>query len=1409
MDNKILKYLFSFCLIGFGVLLNAQEMILQHQFYGVEEGLSHRDVQCIHQDKQGFMWFGTKYGLNRFDGYRFEWLTKEKNGLLSNEINGILEDSEGLMWLLDTESAKNQNINSVTLFDPTDHSVLSLEDKFGDELPFVPSDIIGHAQNEKGHLVFVSKKNQLIIYNGSWETLSVDLGYFSIFFRIHWASSGQFWITLEEKTGLHSLLVVDSQGGVRQRYQHAPTHYLYVYELDENGGGRFIQSYNDFIEKKKSVSFFYINPDGEQLIDSTSLLNKYEVDFSNLHAMGQIQESPHHHWVFNDYSQRKLQVIEKRTGHVVEQLTDEFPALEATNDMFLDNSQAVWIGTQFGVYRFSFKETLFKKYLNDQKQKGHGNLFACRQMTTDANGHLWVRVENPKTVWKIDLATHEERDAYQKYHDLPSLPLLTNTGYTILSTGKGDIIAAGNGYIVRFDPLTHASEKLDTRLSRRGIWSFHEDKYGKIWFHDQPHNEFGYIENSEVILLPDRLTETKNPYVYQYVEKENTDTIWLITSSGLFTFNVKANKLLDRYWSNGKGKYFFPFDNVHHLHQDDDGTCWLATSGNGIVQVNLSTDSIRVLGQYTRANGLPNNNVYAIYGDDFGNLWMSSDYGIAKFNKETKRFIGFTEKDGITLNEFNRVSHLQDEDGQIYFGGLNGITAFHPKDFQSDSLSINAVLAITGFEQFDGNQNKLIDKLGQLRQDHTITFYPDDRFFRLEFALLDYSGTTKGQYAYQVEGLDMDWNYQKENTLRFSKLPYGNHTLKIKGQTINGHWSDRELAIKIIVLKPFYLQTWFLVVSLLFLLASFWLFLKWRTRRLNQQKIALENEVVQRTKTIRQQSEELKSLEKLKSRFFANVSHELRTPLTLIAGPINSLLNRDSQNGTDRKLLQFAQRNTQQLQKLINEILDLSKLENNKLEVVEEAILFYQYLKNEMAQFHSAASSDNLTMRFEYEAGMDLNILLDKSKFEKIIHNYLSNALKFTERNGAVSLKVIEVDNDLQVCVTDAGKGIHPDDLPHVFDRFYQSKQADAKTEGGTGIGLSLVKELAELLGGKVWVESELGKGSVFYFRFPKKIVGSSNLVEIHPPTPLKGGQDPTQTVNVGQETKIEELLNQSTDGESILTISQKERSMSPLEGGKGGEKLTTILIVEDNPDLREYLQFLLSDYQVITAENGQAGLDCLQQTASCQLIISDLMMPVMDGYEFLENIKSDDRWRHIPTIMLTAKVNARAKLKALRIGVDDYLTKPFQEDELKARIKNLLRNYQERMALFSEIKKEQTENNEPDPPVIANVDAEWLMEVETVFTDHLSDSRLSVDFASNMLNLSERQFHRRLKQLTGLTPNQYIQEMRLQRAKDFLINGEFSTVKEVVSAIGLNDVRYFSKIFEKHFGAKPSEVRK
>lgn len=570
-------------------------------------------------------------------------------------------------------------------------------------------------------------------------------------------------------------------------------------------------------------------------------------------------------------------------------------------------------------------------------------------------------------------------------------------------------------------------------------------------------------------------------------------------------------------------------------------------------------------------------------------------------------------------------------------------------------------------------------------------------------------------------------------------------------------------------------RSWLLLLAALITILCIVVWISYFKQRASGRLVAQQKEIVQR------QSDELRQLEQLKSRFFTNVSHELRTPLTLMLGPVSYLLKQDYWTDRDRNLLEITNQNGKRLLNLVNEILDLAKLETGRMDVQEKAVNWLKALEPTVAQYASFSDSHLAKLTFDFQADPGLNIYLDTNKFEKILHNFLSNALKFTPQSGTITLTASDLGDKLQVCVRDTGQGIHPSDLPHIFDRFYQSRRADSPVQGGTGIGLSLCYELSELLGGTIWAESVYGSGSAFYVELPKK---EARLDEAPPPAAVVT----PQVISTSNGFKQQE-------------------SPSSLPGKAKG----SILVVEDNPELRQYIQVILDEYKVQTAVNGKEALDLLQSghMEPPDLIISDIMMPVMDGVQFLNWVKQSDQFRHIPFVMLTARGDARIKLQALRIGVDDYMLKPFLADELMARIHNLLQNHFERLRFQKLATENQLENFpiEPIPPVVSEVNARWLAELERLLEKKLDDHAFNFNWVASELNLSERQFRRKVQQLTGMPPNKYLQEMRLQQAHDLMTNGKFSTIKEIGYAVGYRDTPYFSALFTERFGTAPSQL--
>ncbi|HQU58557.1 MAG TPA: response regulator, partial [Saprospiraceae bacterium] len=754
---------------------------------------------------------------------------------------------------------------------------------------------------------------------------------------------------------------------------------------------------------------------------------------------------------------------------------------------------------------------------------------------------------------------------------------------------------------------------------------------------------------------------------------EDKDHFWICSRKGLFLCDVDKG-LVEHYSTEGKGRFYLPHDIISYMHKDADGIYWLSSKGGGLIRWNRQTGAWK---QYTVAEGLSNNVLYAVYEDEHGNLWLPSNYGLMAFNKATEKVQLFLPEDGIAHEEFNTWSHYRGPDGALYFGGLNGITVFHPDSLDFQAPLANLPLLLTQVSIEDKKSGKFGDKTAVFRQENSIQVSPAERSVFVQASLMDFYKTSQHLYGFKIEGFDKEWNYQKSPQYRITNLPYGHYRLQVRAKSAEGKWAVEELSIPLDFLRPFYAKTWFILLCILAsagLIASLFIY---RIRALKSRQLWLEQEVRTRTQTIQEQSEhlqeqaeQLKELDQAKSRFFTNVSHELRTPLTLILGPIGALLKTKENVSKDYEILKTVQQNSKKLLGLVNEILDLSKLESGKMEVEESPTHLYDFMCRILEGFSPASRQKQLRLSFHYDLRQEAYYLLDAPKVEVIVSNLLSNAMRFTPPQGSVSVTVSSEGPSLNIRVTDTGRGIPQEDQPHIFNRYFQSTKAGAPVEGGTGIGLALSRELAELLKGRLTVESQVGKGSIFQLELPRKeALGEQPIVSRLEKTRKEPGMLFTKA---GEE---------SAPAEGLASRSAESKATS------GYKAKPHVLVVEDHYELQLFLRDLLeSRYTVSLASNGREALGILEKKGpAISLILSDIMMPEMDGYALLEALKSSDTWRAIPIIMLTARVGKEDKLRALRLGVDDYLAKPFEEEELLARISALLSRRQQRQEAWLE----------------------------------------------------------------------------------------------------------------------------
>lgn len=1322
------------------------------------DGLPHREVGAVLQDRHGFIWTATSGGVARFDGRKFRVFNHMEDGLHEDVVDLLAEDADGHIWV--SHSGGN---HWVDIIDPITGKITPFEVFFkGQTIPLVHKKWRQAPQSlPDGTLViWLEDVHSFLLYHPrrGWRVSRLEYATFAKIVRT--TSRQTLWCVYEDASSRQrGLAEIDLEGRLIRQYPIAPgRNFGLLKGPAQDPDGFFIYVKDDV---RGPLELWEIDGQGRRTILPPRFPAMATFQYGVLEHGNLLVQFP---------------FIHHANGELLLDLTREFPDLDSWQfrDFLVDRSGNLWFATTFGLVMVELRENHFRRLMYDDHAPG-GRGSACRGIA-EMNGRLFVNSDNlPDGRFTVDLNSGDSRR-------LPG----TASALGISKSADGNLWTEWRMKANELNINWVSLQKITPEGVPVGpLFQAKNKDSGFIWSMLEIGPQCVLLGLGAGLMV---LNPTTGAFVIppnaafpefdhariNSLQRDRSGQIWACTSLGLYRLK-EDGAITERFWPGGQGDHHLPYENTLHLYEDADGVFWLGTAGGGLIRWDRSAPSDRQTQVISRKNGLLNSVVYAVYEDRHRHLWLPTDFGIAQLDKTSLRVRRtWVKEDGITHNEFNRISHGQGADGTLYFGGLNGVTAFQPDDFYDGSKEQKEPPALVAlvFQVYEGETDHLEDRLPELLGSKSLTMQPGDRYLQLEFALLDYVAPEKVTYYWYLEGVTSDWEVLNEPVLRLSGLSYGRHLLRIRAQASSSAWAKNELTYSIHVLPPVYLRWWFIAACLLMIALGIWNWIRWRTREHRLEQERLEKEVARQTATIRHQTDELKRLDEAKSRFFANITHELRTPLTLMLGPIGTILKNPRLEQQERGLATLARQQGQQLLNLINEMLDLSKLESGVLQVHETPVALYPFLHRLSGAFQSHAERLGIGFEFDYDLSKTEQALIDTDKVEKVLNNLLSNALKFTPAHagGHITIHVSETGDNIRILVSDTGRGIHPDDLPRVFDRFFQTSQPGAPIEGGSGIGLALCRELAQVLNGRIWVESRPDAGSDFYFEFPKKeVVGSDRHV----------------------------LSGFSENGNSTATT--RLESPASLPGAR------RILVVEDHESLRDYIRLILSaSYEVITAENGLAALSLLERTDKLpDLILSDVMMPKMDGFQLLERLKGDDRWRHLPVVMLTARADLHDKLRALRIGVDDYLLKPFEEEELLARVGNLLQNAGRRSAP----KETRTSGKNNEAAQFSAEDLAWLEQFEQVVERRIPYYDLTADLLADDMAMSRSTLFRQLKRLTGLTPTEYVDEARFQKARLLLETRAVSSVKAAAYAIGLKQVKHFSLNYKKRFGKSPSEA--
>lgn len=1300
------------------------------------------------QDANGFIWLTqSKGGLIRYDNQNFK-MYGSKEGIPAGGSSAIFEDSEGMIVLHIKWFDANEQV--ITVFDPLLERGVSLAEYIGGPLPFDLLNIAQVIQNADGSIWI--QTNNLAIY---------ELNEKKISFWGNARGTGRKYDLIKSSEGLAytiihadpTPIVITSKNGERQEIS-LPAGFDF---------SRFIasttyqsQKQRVFVElRNRERNRMYLaccNQDGIELLDS---IQDVAVDYE----------------LFDN----KIWFVSNEKGKLYDldmNLLVEWVQPIIEPKLFFDRQGGWWCGNDRGeLYRRWIKPTKFKSYRESREGVSHVWYRSARGILTTSEGIVYVAKGGNMT------KTYPNGDC-----EIINGPFGDYYGVH-LEEGTSNLWVSDAEAINLFNIATDQFEKkYPVNNQLLSVLQSYHDRLGQFWLGcslgiglwDEEKSDFVKFNGYPGYELPEKLR------AFHFYE--NDKGMWVATGAGLFLFDLDR-KTIEQFHKEGDEQHYLPHNVIVHLQEDENGYFWLASKGGGLIHWNPLDGTFE---QYTTKNGLRNDFIYACYQDAFDQVWLPSDDGLMRFDKNTKQVIHYTENDGIPDREFNTISHHEDSLGQLYFGGLKGVIRFHPKDFIPKETPYT--IALTNYFKTNINDSVYVANRSEALANHSISILPSDKEVSLSFALLNFENSDEWEYAYKLEGLHQKWKTLEKPIVKLTALPYGDYTLHFRCKIEGFHWSEYEQPIRISVIRPYYLTSWFWTLLVISLAWIIWILMRWRLAASRRRERELEKIVKERTHEISQQAEELKSLDAMKTQFFANISHELRTPLTLILGPVKEMKSkrtRDIDSFELNKNLSVIDRNAEKLLGLVEEVLDLSQLDAGKLTLDEESVALLDFVRYVKSNFETNAELNQIEYHLNYTVSARSYFYIDSTRLTTILNNLLSNAFKFCGEEGMITLSVEENQDKLLFSVADKGIGIKTADLPFVFDRFYQAKTENNNAHGGTGIGLALSQELARLMNGEIKLESTFGTGSTFTLEIPKKIAK--------------------------QVTKTQPITKLDSE-ESIILKNEFTEEAKPI-----------LLLIEDTPDMADYIKSILkTNYSVITANNGKKGLDILEKDHyKIDLIISDVMMPIMDGFTMLSEIKTHEALFNIPIIMLTARASETDKLQALTIGADDYLTKPFSSSELLSRIKNLIANYENRKLWQNDMTQavksiskqgdiapndESKKTHGPKESLkISKKDLVWLKDVEKLIKKELQNEAFNVQSLAEEMFLSKRQFERKIKGVTGLTPAKLVLEIRLNAGRKFLEDGHYLSVSEVSYAIGIQTPSYFSKVYAKRFGRKPS----
>ncbi|WP_010181494.1 hybrid sensor histidine kinase/response regulator transcription factor [Aquimarina agarilytica] len=1365
-----------------------------------EQGLSQNDVNSICQDNNGFIWLATHDGLNKYDGYSFityRSSAENEQSLPTNLINKLVVDNDGFIWTLNTDMG-------ISRFDPRTETAVNFRNNPNDEHSINSNRVLSMYIDHQNRLWIITPLGVDVLninalpnevkfehyYDIPGKTNSnYEFGFTTSIFQ---DSKEQIWIgsrsglykAFTNDRGKMTFINVTEQEGLWKEV-------VITKVIEDNYGGILAAAPESLFYKKDALSKF-------ELVDQGTFIN-FAIDTDNKLWAG----SPDGLFCFK-YDPVGKKFYDKK-GFKSDIINLKSINRNTIRDVFIDRSNVVWIGTKGGgVNKMYPKGNPFmtvQKKLN-ANSLSHNNV---RSIFQDSNGLLWVGTEDGAL--NVSVSGDESKiynafKSFDKLIDVFAICEVEQPDGRYLFFGSERVPFLSRLKLKKGSYSIEDFEEID--LGFNAVFSITQTQDKSIWIGSYSNGLYRWIPQTDGSYskshFPQRLNGLSNRIIRSFLE-DDQGNLWIGTGDGLNMIPQSELRSNDPkfvvYKNDPNDNNSLSHNYVLALHQSKKGSIWVGTFGGGVNQLvpGNTIDSGR-FNRFSVKDGLVNDIIKSIEEDDQNNLWISSNNGLTKFNPETNKTRSYNINDGLQGNEFLELSSLKRNNGQLIFGGIDGFNVFDPLQIEDNKtlappLLTNLLLLNKKVDVGQELEGRVLLK-HTLNDTQNVNLKYKENSFSIEFSSAHYVAPEKSKFQYKLEGFDQDWinTNAKKRYATYTNIPYGNYVFKLKASNNDGLWSPKIKTLAIEITPPYWKTPFaYFVYGLigLGLLIAF---------RRNTIERAEEKHQLQVNEMEKEKSEEL---QQMKLEFFTNISHEFRTPLTLIKGPLDYLEKNEAELNSEDRMKQYnlMNKNANYLLRLVNQLLDFRRLDREKLKLHFSKLNIVEFIEETTGPFLFMANKKKIDFNV-IAPEKDIELPFDPDALEKIMNNLLFNAFKFTPEGNSISVeihkganfenpqifnKTLDLSGYIVVQIKDTGKGIPPEKVTHIFERYYVERKKNVQ---GAGIGLSFTKSLVELHEGFINVQSELGKGTTFSVLFPLELASYSAA----------------KMEALEQELQGDVMPNVLPDSNTLTGELKAEFGKTNADAEKQS-KLPKLLLIEDNEDIRTFVkQGLEKTYDIYEAADGKEGLEMAEKELP-SLIVSDIMMPNIDGLEMSRQLRLDQKTSHIPIILLTAKSSTDTEREALALGIEDFVRKPFDLDVLVLKINNII---SKRESLRQKYKT--TVSLEPSEITVTSVDEKFMKRAMGIVEDHMMDTEFSVETLVAEMGMSRSNLYLKLKEITGLSSSEFIRSVRLKRAVQLIKKSDMS-VKEIMYMTGFNTASYFSKCFKKQYGMVPSEYVK